>query len=317
MPSASIIIPVYHTEKYLPRCLDSVLAQTHPDFEVICVNDGSTDSCVDILDAYAQKSNKIRIITQENQGTSAARNNGLNAATGNYVFFLDSDDYIHPQLLEITLDYASRYDADMVSFRPAQSNIEALSMAPIAPNSLPFKVTDNPIFLGVGREKFHLLFGQYKLYRRSFLSGISFIPNLNYEDVHHTYAVLAKRPRTVSLLYKLYGYNIIEGSRSHPKEAMLSQITDHHAIVSQVCKIYEQEHLKAERLFLRKNFIPTILNEQYKICKRASATMQQQMHKALAKELHELHQMGMLHWRGHKFLRYWKYRQLMKQHPSA
>lgn len=79
-PLVSVVIPVYKVERFLGRCLDSVLNQTLTDFEVICVNDGSPDKCGIILDEYARRDKRIRIITQENQGLSAARNNGLKAA---------------------------------------------------------------------------------------------------------------------------------------------------------------------------------------------------------------------------------------------
>ena len=92
MPKVSVIIPVYNVEKYLKQCLDSVVNQTLKDIEIICVNDGSTDNSLEILEEYAQKDNRIIIISQENQGQSVARNIALEKATGEYVGFVDSDD---------------------------------------------------------------------------------------------------------------------------------------------------------------------------------------------------------------------------------
>ena len=88
----SVIIPVYNTEKYLKECLNSILAQTLKDIEIICVDDGSTDSCPKILDKYSQKDSRIKIIRQKNQGAGNSRNNALKKATGEFVAFLDSDD---------------------------------------------------------------------------------------------------------------------------------------------------------------------------------------------------------------------------------
>ena len=88
----SIIIPVYNVESYLAQCLDSVLVDNNFTGQVICVNDGSTDGSLAILEQYAAKHDNIEIITQANAGLSAARNTGLNAANGDYVFFMDSDD---------------------------------------------------------------------------------------------------------------------------------------------------------------------------------------------------------------------------------
>lgn len=89
----SIIIPVYNVDEYLPECLDSVINQTLKDIEIICINDGSTDNSPAILNSYAQKDNRIVTINKENEGVSKARNYGLNAAQGEYIMFLDADDY--------------------------------------------------------------------------------------------------------------------------------------------------------------------------------------------------------------------------------
>ncbi|MBD5400418.1 glycosyltransferase [bacterium] len=113
----SIIVPVYNAEKYLRRCINSVRAQTYDDWELICINDGSTDNSGDILDEYASRDARVRVITKENAGVSAARNDGLAMARGNYVLFLDADDFIHPQTLEITHRIACDAGVDIVSFR--------------------------------------------------------------------------------------------------------------------------------------------------------------------------------------------------------
>ena len=99
----SIIIPVYNVESYLRQCLDSVLAQTFGDWEAICVNDGSTDGSAAILEEYATKNERFKVITQANGGLSAARNAGIKDAQGEYVLFLDSDDWLEPTALQ-TLD---------------------------------------------------------------------------------------------------------------------------------------------------------------------------------------------------------------------
>ena len=90
----SIIVPIYNAKKYLNRCIDSVLSQTFKDFELILVDDGSKDNCPSICDEYAQKDARIRVIHQDNQGVSAARNAGLDAIKGDYVMFVDADDYV-------------------------------------------------------------------------------------------------------------------------------------------------------------------------------------------------------------------------------
>lgn len=116
MLNYSVIIPVYHVEKDLPACIDSVLAQdTTSEYEVILVDDGSPDRCGEICDAYAAKYKHIRVIHQKNAGVSAARNAGIEAAQGEYLLFLDGDDLWKPQLLS-TLDGFLSRQPDMVLF---------------------------------------------------------------------------------------------------------------------------------------------------------------------------------------------------------
>ena len=90
----SIIIPVYNTEEYIRQCIDSVINIKNIETEIIAVNDGSTDRTKDILEEYTEKDDRIKVITQENQGASAARNTGIKASTGDYIYFLDSDDWV-------------------------------------------------------------------------------------------------------------------------------------------------------------------------------------------------------------------------------
>ena len=100
MPTISVIVPVYNAPKYIHRCVDSILAQTFTDFELILVDDGSPDNCGAICDEYAAKDDRVRVIHQENQGQAAARNHAVAVARGEWVCFVDSDDMIHPQMLE-------------------------------------------------------------------------------------------------------------------------------------------------------------------------------------------------------------------------
>lgn len=110
----SVVIPVYNVEKYLEMCLESVLAQVCTDYEVILVDDGSTDQSPQICDAYVQKDARFQVIHQKNGGLSNARNTGAKAATGEYVFFLDSDDCIHPLLLQKMIQIAEEHQAALV-----------------------------------------------------------------------------------------------------------------------------------------------------------------------------------------------------------
>ena len=112
----SVIIPVYNVEEYLRECVDSVLKQTYESFEVILVDDGSTDTSGDICDEYAGKDTRIKVIHQKNQGLSGARNAGFDSSNGKYVYFLDSDDWILPETLKELVDKAEKEEAEVVFF---------------------------------------------------------------------------------------------------------------------------------------------------------------------------------------------------------
>ena len=112
----SIIIPVYNSSKFIGMCLDSILNQSFSDFEVICVNDGSVDNSLEILNEYAQKDNRIKVFSKENQGVSVARNFGLSKAKGEYILFCDSDDKFKPNLCEVVASKIKEEDCDVVAF---------------------------------------------------------------------------------------------------------------------------------------------------------------------------------------------------------
>lgn len=115
MVKVSVIVPVYNVEKYLRKCLDSIVSQTLNDLEIILVNDGSTDTSPDICEEYKRKDERIKMITQKNQGLSAARNAGLKEAAGEYVIFIDSDDYIAENMLEILVNNITKSSADIAT----------------------------------------------------------------------------------------------------------------------------------------------------------------------------------------------------------
>ena len=114
MAKVSVLVPVYNVEKYLTQCLDSIIGQTLKDIEIICVNDGSTDSSLEILKEYENKDRRIKIVDKKNGGLPSARNAGLDAATGEYVSFIDSDDYIQPDMMATLYENARKKKAEIV-----------------------------------------------------------------------------------------------------------------------------------------------------------------------------------------------------------
>lgn len=138
MPKISVIIPVYNTGKYLSRCLDSIINQTFNNLEIICINDGSTDNSATILEKYATKDKRIKIITQENSGLSATRNVGLKNMSGQYVSFIDSDDWIDADYYETLLNLIEQNNADIV-----MAGMRIANDKKISDNNTPNIVTDD------------------------------------------------------------------------------------------------------------------------------------------------------------------------------
>lgn len=117
MVKISVIVPVYNTEKYLKECLDSILNQTLKDIEIICVNDGSTDNSLKILNEYYDLDNRISVVSQKNSGLSVSRNNGINLSKGEYIYFIDSDDYLEPTALEELYSISKKSNLDILIFK--------------------------------------------------------------------------------------------------------------------------------------------------------------------------------------------------------
>lgn len=112
-PLISIIIPIYNSEKYLDRCIESIVNQTYKNLEIILINDGSSDNCPKICDAWAKKDNRIKVIHKENEGVSIARNIGINNSKGEYITFIDSDDYIDSKMYEKMLEKLNNTDTKL------------------------------------------------------------------------------------------------------------------------------------------------------------------------------------------------------------
>lgn len=206
----SIIIPVYNVEQYLSQCLDSVITQTYDNIEIIIVNDGSTDNSQKIISKYSDFDKRIRSIYQKNGGLSQARNAGLNIATGDYILFLDSDDYISIDTCETLAHCLTKQCADLVVFgRYRFSDNEYIhdkvsvnqSHFPIGIQYLEHAVLNNCFTASVCN----------KLFKKELIDKyiIRFIPNILYEDLFFVfrYIIYSKQVNTINTA--LYNYRWI------------------------------------------------------------------------------------------------------------
>lgn len=197
----SVIIPVYKTEKFLKRCLDSILAQTYRDFEAILIDDGSPDRCGTICDAYAAKDKRLRVIHQTNQGLSAARNAGLNICRGEYIAFVDSDDYVAPEFLQVTIEKLRNARADMVVFNAQycgpQSGFVGWHWGGRNETSENIK---KKLLLGIAS------FVWLKIYHRDIWKELRFPVGRTFEDLYVNVKVLSNAKKIVSVGDCLYFY---------------------------------------------------------------------------------------------------------------
>lgn len=205
MAKISVILPVYNTRKYLHRTLNSLVTQTLKDIEIICVNDGSTDGSLNVLEAYAKKDPRFIVLSQENKGASAARNLGLSMAKGEYLSILDSDDIFRPDMLEKSYYAAKGARADLVVFRAnqfiEQESKYKLTDWTVKSNQIPAKMSFSvEEVLG---NKFFAIQGWTwdKLFSHDFVkcNKIKFQEQRLYNDMLFTFSVYLKAKRIVFL----------------------------------------------------------------------------------------------------------------------
>lgn len=310
-PKISVIVPVYKVEERLPYCLNSIINQTFTDFEVICVNDGSPDNSLDILNRYAEKDSRFKVISQENQGLGPARNTGLNHATGEYICYLDSDDYIHPQCLEILYHFAKKNNADLVNGRFERVMGYDYQYSNIDKNNITCFTHTNPVMLGCRPSRTNITYNVWgKLFRRNFVSDIKFTKNGIIEDGVYMYEVLTKKPKTVVVEAILNFYVINPTSITH-SSIKPNQMRDYCKAIWEVIDMYKKEELKEEYDVILTSFIPAILKQQKGHCRRAPKEFRKEMYDIFRAELKELHKKGFLQRRGHKLRRYIIYKLLL------
>lgn len=211
----SIIVPVYGVANYLRKCVDSLLAQDITDYEIILVDDGSPDECPQICDEYeALYPNLIKVIHQKNAGLSAARNSGINAAQGDYIMFVDSDDYLQPNVLRTLMEQVERENLDVLRFDYQNVRESGDAFAPYKDmtnyNDYSSTPTDGLTFLNerMGTQCYAVQF----LVRREIALQEQFTPGIYFEDTDWTPRMLLRAKRLASTDLVVYNYLWREGS---------------------------------------------------------------------------------------------------------
>lgn len=241
----SVVVPVYNVEKYLPQSLDSLLGQSYSNLEVICVNDGSTDRSLDILEEYALKDSRIKVVSQKNSGLGSARNTGLNHASGEFVGFIDSDDWVNPLMYETMLEVIATTKTDFVACAMTvyndkeQKNIDNLTLE--QEDFFYLKTFDDnlertAIDVEILRETFFRanVSACNKLFRREFIEGskLRFLEGIFYEDLFFY----------VDLIKKVTNFSFIKEKFYNYRKHRLGAITQAHHVkdrIESLCYIYE------------------------------------------------------------------------------
>ena len=297
MSLVSVVLPVYNIEAHLKQCLDSVLGQSLRELEVICVDDGSTDASPDILKEYAQRDKRLRVITQTNAGPGLARNRGMAAAIGEYLIFLDSDDWFEPDFLEKMLFRAEETQADVVICKAVEFDThtgkELLTEWMLKEHYLPGDVFKPEEIAGY---LFQFTYGMPwdKFYRREWIveTEIQYPPLKNSEDLAFVFPALLSAGKIAILPHVMIHHRVnrsasVSNSRTAQPEAPYQafEIVKEYLESQGKMELYRQSFLNWAMEFLvwhisnmgdreiqrqyfqvlRRNWIPTLNFDQYPI----------------------------------------------------
>lgn len=202
----SIIVPVYNVEAYLDRCMESILKQTYKRLEIILVDDGSTDSSGEKCDAYAKQDSRIKVIHKKNGGLSDARNAGLALATGDYIGYVDSDDWIEPDMYQSLYDACAEHDAELAVcryFGEYQDRTEAGGTGKIVPLS-----RDELLKIYISGNDEYVIYNSVwsKLFKRELVADLIFPKGRNSEDIMYTTRAFCRLGRAAYIDRCLYHY---------------------------------------------------------------------------------------------------------------
>lgn len=211
MNKISVIVPVYNSESELERCLDSLLNQTHKNIEIILINDGSTDNSYKICREYEDQYNNIRFFSQDNRGQSSARNRGINEATGDFIGFIDSDDFIHPMMYEYLLNLLLENNGDVSSVQIQLVNdIDEINLSSFSSEKPVDVVNKNRLLEDYMFDGLYKSSGQYsagrKLFKKELLNNIHFLEGYIFEDILFNFEVLEKSTKHIKSSNIMYYY---------------------------------------------------------------------------------------------------------------
>ncbi|MCM3568223.1 glycosyltransferase [Neobacillus mesonae] len=254
----SLVVPIYKVEKYMSRCIESILTQTYKNLEIILVNDGSPDSCGVIADDYAKKDNRIIVVHKENGGLSDARNVGMKYVTGEFTLFVDSDDWLDQTMVEKLVNAITTYQADIVqsAFYYAYEKYLMFDTRVYKRGETPETLDNKEIMKQLVINEKVKNFAWGKLYKTSLIQNIPFKNGVLFEDVFWAHQVMQKVKRFVILHDPLYFYaqreDSIVATYSVRNLDILKGLKERHSFIE---KNYGELTNESLKLLLKTNLI--------------------------------------------------------------
>lgn len=246
----SIIVPIYNVEKYLAECLDSILNQTFEDFEIICVNDSSTDASQEILLSYAERFEKIKVINNaENKGLSYSRNKGIEAACGDYIWFIDSDDYIIKDALEIIFRTVENQDFDILNFNYGEIVegvvAEGYNIESTCKESLISRSGQN-WFCEMIKENSLIIGAPFKIYKRAFLvnHGLQFYEGILHEDALFLVEAIICAQKVINIGDCLYVYRRRKNSITQARN--IRRLDSYVIVINEIMTLWKNNNLECQ-----------------------------------------------------------------------
>ena len=281
-PTISVILPVYNSEKYIDKCIESILNQSLTDYQLIIVDDGSTDKSLDICKKYEAIDSRIVLISVSNGGVSKARNIGLNNAVGKYIFFIDSDDYIHSKTLEILYTKAIEYDGDLVvgNYSEVKNYSEKSINCEVNEKDVNIKsgiellkesyATENTLYLAVWN----------KLIKRELIKGLRFPEDIFIGEDHYICNILYFNARKVIIIQNITYFYYINN---------LNSITKSNLTIDSVQQVeaYEKEYIFFKEKDKDKDILNILLKRILLTCIHLRYIADKKGNKYLYKELED------------------------------
>ncbi|MFE7060547.1 glycosyltransferase family 2 protein [Sutcliffiella sp. NPDC057660] len=258
LPKVSVIVPIYNVEKYLRRCLDSIVNQTYSNLEIILVNDGSPDNCGMIIDIYEKNDDRIRALHKVNGGLSDARNYGMQHVTGEYTIFVDSDDWLHIEMIQklVTNSIATKADVVQSAFFYAYEDYLLFDNRYHSKGDQPTVLKNKALMRELVANERVKNFAWGKLYRTNLINDIPFKKGVLYEDVFWAHKVMHRVKTFVMLHQPLFYYyqrsDSIVGNYTIKSLDILSGMKERHGFIE---KHYSGLKNESYRMILKTSII--------------------------------------------------------------